>query len=141
MRWDVGLSRPVREVPLKKQVLEFIVREPAVVPELLLLVHIPPFLLCTVTRIALVSLSHCVCARVSTSRCALKLCILSMKLSTFGQRPYFYRKKNSFTGELCFTKTGITSIHNELVLSDENLHAIRSHHQHRWFLSAYALEF
>jgi hypothetical protein len=39
----------------------------------------------------------------------------------------------SLAEESCFTKIGITSIHNEHVRSDENYHTIRSYHQQRQF--------
>jgi hypothetical protein len=55
-------------------------------------------------------------------------------LQQLAENPTF-TVKVSFTDELCFTRTGITNIHNEHVWSDKNSHAIRSHNQKQYVFS------
>jgi hypothetical protein len=129
MRQDVGRSLSVREVLLEKRILEVIERQPTVS-----------------TR----RLASRTCISVPSVRCELQedqlhiyhiesmqelvphdasaryaFCKLIFQRSA--KDPSFTEKR-SFTSELCFTRTGITNIHNEHVLSDENSYAIRSCH-------------
>lgn len=52
--------------------------------------------------------------------------------------PNFCRKI-LFTDEACFTRSGVTNLHNEHIYSDENPHAIKvAHHQHQFKLNIWA---
>jgi hypothetical protein len=90
--------------------------------------QVPPFF-CTpyITRTAVVSLSHSVFARVSTTQCTCKTWSVNGFFNSQPKNPMFMTKV-LFMDKSHFTRTGITNIHKEHVWPDENLHVIPSPH-------------
>lgn len=87
------------------------------------------YLPCFSTRTSVVSISH---VRISTADASARRAYFQWVMQQSAENTTFTAKVQ-FTYKPCFTRTGVTRIHNEYAWLDENVLEIRSHLQKRQF--------
>jgi hypothetical protein len=131
MWWDASCPRSLLNI----HVLEVSERQPTVSTRCLCNSYrqLPCLRTPYFKRIAVVSLLQSVCARVVPHNAYPRHAVCQWMLQQWAQDPMF-TEKVLFNNKSLFSGAGIPNIHNEHAWSDENFHAVWSHH-YQWQFS------